>query len=269
VDIFFIYISNVIPFSCFPSRTPHHFILPPPSMRVLSHHPPTPTPHPGIILHWVIEPSHDQGPLLPLMSNKAILCYIGGWSHGSLHVYYLVGGLVPVSSWGSGWLILLFFLWGCKPDHLLQSLLGLTPPLGFPCLDRWLVASTYIYIDQGLAEPLRRWLYQAPVSKQFLASTIVFRFGVCMWDTPSGALSFMVFLSVSTPPFVTIFPPLSILFSLKRRTESSTLWSSFFLSFMLSVNCIFGIPGFWVNNHLSVSAYHVYSFVTGLPWSGP
>jgi hypothetical protein len=31
---------------------------------------------------------------------------------GSLHVYSLVGDLVPGSSGGSGWLILLFFLWG-------------------------------------------------------------------------------------------------------------------------------------------------------------
>ena len=33
-------------------------------------------PHPDIPLHWGIEPSQDQGPLLPLMPNKAILCYI-------------------------------------------------------------------------------------------------------------------------------------------------------------------------------------------------
>jgi hypothetical protein len=58
-----------------------------------------------------------------LMTDKAILCYICSWSHGSLHVYSLVGGLVPGSSWGSGWLILLFFLWGCKPLKLLQSFL--------------------------------------------------------------------------------------------------------------------------------------------------
>ena len=65
---------------------------------------------------WGIEPSQDQGPLLPLMTNKAILCYICSWSHG-----WLVGGLVPGSSGGSDWLILLFLLWGCKPLQLLQS----------------------------------------------------------------------------------------------------------------------------------------------------
>jgi hypothetical protein len=53
-----------------------------------------------------MEPSQDQGPLLPLMPDKAIFCYICGRSHGSLHVYSLVGALVPESSGGSGWLIL-------------------------------------------------------------------------------------------------------------------------------------------------------------------
>jgi hypothetical protein len=54
------------------------------------------------------------------MPDKAILCYIYGWSPGSLHVYSLVGGLNPGSS---GWLMLLFFLWGSKPLRLLQSFL--------------------------------------------------------------------------------------------------------------------------------------------------
>jgi hypothetical protein len=36
------------------------------------------------------------------MPSKAILCYICGWSHGSLHVYSWVGALVPGSSGGAG-----------------------------------------------------------------------------------------------------------------------------------------------------------------------
>ena len=39
-------------------------------------------------------------PPLPLMSDKAVLCNICIWSHSSLHVNSLVGGLVPTSS---GW----------------------------------------------------------------------------------------------------------------------------------------------------------------------
>jgi hypothetical protein len=69
----------------------------------------------GIPLHWGIEPSQDQGPLLSLMSHKAILCYICSWSLESLHKYSLVDGLVPGRSGGTGWFILLFLLWDCNP----------------------------------------------------------------------------------------------------------------------------------------------------------
>ena len=80
---------------------------------------------PGIPLHWGIEPPQAQGPLLPLMSNKVILCHICGQSHGSLHVYSLVGGPVPGSSGGSSWLTLLLSPCGCKNPQLLQSLSSL------------------------------------------------------------------------------------------------------------------------------------------------
>ena len=76
----------------------------------------------------------------------------------------------------------------------------------------------------------------------------------------------MVFSTGSAPHFVS--PPMGILFPLLRRTKVSILWSSFFLSFMWSVNCILGILSFWANIYLSVSVYHVWSFVTGLPHSG-
>jgi hypothetical protein len=41
-------------------------------------------------------------------------------------------------------------------------------------------------ICQALTEPLRRQLYQAPVSKHFLSSTIVSGLGNCIWDGSSG-----------------------------------------------------------------------------------
>jgi hypothetical protein len=44
---------------------------------------------------------------------------------GTLNVYSLIGGLVPWSSEGSGWFVLLFFLCGCIPLQLLQSSLQL------------------------------------------------------------------------------------------------------------------------------------------------
>jgi hypothetical protein len=49
---------------------------------------------------------------------------------------------------------------------------SLTPPLGTPCSVQWLSES--LCICQALAEPLRRQLYQASVSKHFLASAIVY-----------------------------------------------------------------------------------------------
>jgi hypothetical protein len=67
---------------------------------------------PSIHLCWAIKPPQDHGSPLPVMPDKALLCYICSWWQGSLHLYSLVSGLVPGSSRGSHWLIL-FFLQGC------------------------------------------------------------------------------------------------------------------------------------------------------------
>jgi hypothetical protein len=124
---FFIDYSIYLHFKCYPlpgfssanplssPSLPCFYEQVPPSTHPLPPH------HSSISLHWGIESLQDQGPPLPLMPDKAILCYICSWSYGSLHVYSLAGGLVPGSSRESGWLILLFFLWGCKPLQLLQS----------------------------------------------------------------------------------------------------------------------------------------------------
>ena len=64
IRYFFIYISNVIP------KIP--YTLPPPCSP--TH--PLLLPGPGISLHWGIESSQDQGPCLPLMTDKAIFYYI-------------------------------------------------------------------------------------------------------------------------------------------------------------------------------------------------
>ena len=85
---------------------------------------------------------------------------------------------------------------------------------------------------------------------------------------PRWGSFWMAFPTVYAPHYVSIFHPMSILFPLLSRTETSTLWSSFFLSFIWSVNCILGIPRFGINIHLSVSIYQVCSFVPGLPHSG-
>jgi hypothetical protein len=87
LDILCIYISNGIPLSRFPPP-PETPIPPPPpaSMRVCPHSPTHSCLHAlEFPLHWGREPSQDQGPLFPLTADKAILCYICGWSHASLH----------------------------------------------------------------------------------------------------------------------------------------------------------------------------------------
>jgi hypothetical protein len=87
------------------------------------------------------------------------------------------------------------------------------------------------------------------------------------WIPRWGSL-WMDIPSVSALNFVSVTPSMGLLFPLLRRIEVSTLWSSFFMSFMCFANCILGTPNFWANIHLSVSIYHVCSFVTGLPHSG-
>jgi hypothetical protein len=155
-------------------------------MRVLPH--PLLSSFPGIPLHWGIEHPQAQGPLLPLMTIKAILCHIFGQNHGSLHVYSLVGGTDP-GSWGCGrgaadQLTLLHPPWGYKPPWFAwfatPSVPSPTPPSGTQCSVQWLASSIILCIRQALAEPLRRQPYKAPVSKHFPASTIAPRFGDCI-----------------------------------------------------------------------------------------
>jgi hypothetical protein len=96
---------------------------------------------------------------------------------------------------------------------------------------------------------------------------------VCIWWlimgwTPRWGSLCMVFPLSSAPNFVSLTPSMGILLPILRRNEVSTLWSSFFLSFMCFAKCILGILSFCANIHLSVCAYHVSSFVIGLPQSG-
>jgi hypothetical protein len=112
------------------------------------------------------------------------------------------------------------------------SVLSLASSLGTLFSVQWMDVSIHLFICQELAEPLRRKLYQAPVSKHLLASTILSGFGDCMgWILGWGTL-WMGFPSVSAPHFVSVSPLMGILFPPVRRTKESILWFSFFLSFI-------------------------------------
>jgi len=134
---------------------------------------------------------------------------------------------------------------------------------------QWLAASICLCVCHTLAVSLRRHLYLVPVSMHFLASSILSSFGGCIYVgcIPMRGRLWMAIPSVSPPHFASIFLPWIFLFSL-LRSEAATLWLSFFLSFMWSVDCVLGNLSFWSNIHLSVSAYYVCFSVIGLPHSG-
>jgi hypothetical protein len=97
-------------------------------------------------------------------------------------------------------------LWGYWLVHIVVPPMGLqtpsapwvlclAPSLGTLCSAQWMIVSIHFCICQALAEPLRRQLYQAPVSRLLVASAIVSRFGCCLCDgSPSGTVSGWSFL---------------------------------------------------------------------------
>ena len=105
-------------------------------------------------------------------------------------MYSLVVGLVPGSFVGSGWLIFYSSYGVANPFSSFSPFS--TPSFGTLCSVQWLAASIHLCICQALAELRagRTQLYQAPVSKYFLASTIMSGFGDYIWDgSPGGAVS--------------------------------------------------------------------------------
>ena len=143
---FYLYFFNWI-FSLFIFQMSSPFLVPPSKNTVPLPLPTTPYPcspthplplsGPGIPLHWSIQPSQDKGPLLPLMSNQAILCCMCSWSHESHHLCSLVGGVVPGSSAGTGQ-FMLFLLWGCKTLQFLGSFLQLFHGESYAKSNGWL-----------------------------------------------------------------------------------------------------------------------------------
>jgi hypothetical protein len=142
----------------------------------------------------------------------------------------------PWELWGAGvgqvWLVDTVFLpMRCKPLQLLQSFPELLH-LG-PC------AQSKGWLQVSASEFVRLWNTAISdfVCKLFLESSIESGFGVCIWDGSPGRAVFGWSLLQSLLHNLSVLPPMSILLPLIRM-ETSTLWSSFFLSFMCSVKCI-------------------------------
>jgi hypothetical protein len=179
--------------SSFPVSPPKTFYPIPPSPYLPTH--PFPLPRPDISLHWGIKPSQDQGPLLPLMFIQQ--------GHPLLHMQ-LEPWVPPCVFFG--WWFSPMELWGYWLAHNVvppiglqtpsaPSVLSLAPSLGTLCSVQWLAESSHLCICQALAEPCRRQVYMAPISKHLLASTILSVCGDCVWDgSLGGAVSGWSFL---------------------------------------------------------------------------
>ena len=145
--------------------------------------------------------------------------------------------------------------------------LSLTPPLGTLSSVQLLAETIHLYICQALEKPLRRQLFQDPASKYLLASTIVSGFGDYgiylqvgkFLDSHSFSLYSTLCLWIFSHGY--FVPPL-------KKDGRIHILGFLLLELHWSVSCTLGILSFWANLHLSVSVYHVSSFVVGLPPSG-
>jgi len=178
-----------------------------------------PHPLPIPLLLWGCSPTHTptstpwHSPTLGIKQPRA-KGFSSHWCPTRLHMQLepwippcvlFVWWSSPWEFWGF-WLVNIVVLPIGLQTPSATSVLSLTTPLGTQFLVQWLAASIHLCICQALAEPLRRQLYQAPVSMHFLASTIVTGFGDCLWDgSPGGAVSEWSF-------FQSLFHSLSLYF---------------------------------------------------------
>jgi len=173
---YFIYLSNVVPFPGFPNhKSP---ILSPFPFFYEGVPPPQPPPSlPDIPLHW------GRGD--PALAGPRASPPIGAQQgHPLLHMQ-LELWVCPCVLFG--WWFSLWKLWsvgivlmGLQAPSV-PSNLSLTPPMGTPFSVQWFATSIRLCICPALAETLKRQLYQAPVSMHFLASSVLSRFGGCVY----------------------------------------------------------------------------------------
>jgi hypothetical protein len=150
------------------------------------------------------------------MTDKAILCYIHSWSHEFHHVYSLVGTLVPGSSGGTGWFILMFLLWGCKP---LSSLCPFSSSyIGDPVLS----------LMDGCEYPLLYWSgtgrasQETAIAGSYQQALLGIHNSVWVWWmfmawTPRWGSLWIVILSVSALNFVSVTPSMGRILKCSRK----------------------------------------------------
>ena len=176
LDIFFIYISNVIPFPSFPSKnplsSPYSPLLPKPPTSISWPRHSTMLGYRNFTGPRASPPTDDHlgYPLLHMQREPQVPLYVffDWWlSPRELWGYWLVNIIVPPK--------------GLQTPSV-PSVLSPAPSLGTLSSVYWMTVSIHFCTNQALAEPLTRWLYQAPVRKLSLASAIVSGFGGCLWD---------------------------------------------------------------------------------------
>jgi len=138
--------------------------------------------HSPILGHWAftgprVSPLIDVPQVHPLLHMQlepwVPPCVLFGWWFSSWG-YWLVHIVVPPMG---------------QQTPSAPLVLSLAPPLGTLCSVQWMDVSNHFCICQALAEPLRRQLVQAPVSKHLLTYTVVSGFSNCIWDGFPGGQS--------------------------------------------------------------------------------
>jgi hypothetical protein len=111
--------------------------------------------------------------------------------------------------WFSPWEFWEFWMFDIVLPEGLQTpsapwVLPLAPTLWTLCSVQWMNMSIPFCISHALTEPIRRQLYQAPISKHFHKSIWVW--WMYIWWIPMWGLLWMVIPSVSAPYFVSVTP---------------------------------------------------------------
>jgi hypothetical protein len=132
------------PFQVSPSETPNPIPSSSASMRVLPY-PPTHSHLPALAFPYTgaWNPHSNKNRSFhwcPTRPSSAT--YPAGWSHGTLHVYFLVGCPVPGSSGG----LVSWHCWVCNPPQLLHSLLQFLHWGPHAQSNAWLSASTSVFV---------------------------------------------------------------------------------------------------------------------------